>query len=283
MESVRGLRVLITGAARGMGRLYAERALRETAQVVELWDHDAAALQQCVEELRTLWPERAGMLIPVRVDLARPEQIAAAAAAAIGRWGGVDVLINNAGIVRGAWFWEHELESDIQGTLAINTLAPMLLSRALLPGMIARGSPARILNVASAAGLLANPRMSVYCASKWAMVGWSDSLRLELRRAGHREPRVTTLCPSYVNTGMFQGVRAPLLTPILRPQDVVDAAWKAMLAGQAWRTLPWTVRLSMAARGLLPARLWDFVAGSVFGVYGSMDRFRGHADSESPR
>jgi len=283
MESVHGLRVLITGAARGMGRLYAERALREAAQVVELWDHDAVALQQCLDELRSLWPERAGMLIPVRVDLAQPQQIASAAAAAIGRWGGIDVLINNAGIVRGAWFWEHDIERDIQGTLAINSLAPMLLTRALLPGMIARGSPSRVLNVASAAGLLANPRMSVYCASKWAMVGWSDSLRLELRRAGYREPRVTTLCPSYVNTGMFDGARAPLLTPILRPQDVVDAAWKAMLDGVAWRSLPWTVRLSMAVRGLLPVRLWDFVAGSVFGVYGSMDRFRGRGDSGPPR
>ena len=71
--------------------------------------------------------------------------------------------------------------------------------------------PKRILNIASAAGTLANPKMSVYAASKWAMVGWSDSLRLELVREGHRHVAVTTFCPSYVSTGMFAGARGPLL------------------------------------------------------------------------
>ena len=55
--------------------------------------------------------------------------------------------------------------------------------------------------------------MSVYAASKWAVVGWSDSLRIELEQEGYRHLRVTTFCPSYISTGMFAGARGPLLTP----------------------------------------------------------------------
>lgn len=117
--------------------------------------------------------------------------------------------------------------------------------------------------------------MSVYTASKWAVIGWSDSLRLELERAGHRHVRVTTLIPSYIDTGMFAGARAPLLTPILKPAYVVDRAWAAMKAGKPRLTLPWTVALSRALGGLLPLPLWDWVAGRVFGVYSSMDAFTG--------
>ena len=83
---------------------------------------------------------------------------------------------------------------------AINALAPMHITREFLPAMLAAGRDCRIVNIASAAGLVSNPRMSVYSASKWAVVGWSDSLRLELRGT---PVRVTTVCPSYVTTGMF--------------------------------------------------------------------------------
>jgi all-trans-retinol dehydrogenase (NAD+) len=81
--------------------------------------------------------------------------------------------------------------------------------------------------------------------------------------------------PSYISTGMFEGVKAPLMTPILTPQVVVDKVWKAMKAGKPQLTLPWTVRLAMLSRGLLPLRLWDFIADKVFHIYSSMDHFQG--------
>src|SRR3546814_7372583 len=86
-------------------------------------------------------------------------------------------------------------------TMRVNTLAAMWLTRELLPAMIAdTARPKRILNIASAAGTLANPSMAVYAASKWAMIGWSDSVRLELRARGHRHVGVTTFCPSYIRS-----------------------------------------------------------------------------------
>ena len=135
--------------------------------------------------------------------------------------------------------------------------------------------PKRILNIASAAGTLANPRMSVYAASKWAMIGWSESVRLELAAAGHRHIAVTTFCPSYVSTGMFAGARGPLLTPIMTPVRATAAAWRGMLRGTPMVLRPWTVKLAMALRGVLPTRTWDAIAGRVFHVYSSMDAFTG--------
>jgi short-subunit dehydrogenase len=166
---------------------------------------------------------------------------------------------------------------DIEATMQVNTLAAMYLTREFLQAMIEGGRPSRILNIASAAGTLANPRMSVYAASKWAMIGWSDSLRLELLKSGHRHVMVTTFTPSYISTGMFAGARGPVMTPIMTPEKASTAAWNAMLRGKPLLRMPWTVGLSQALKGILPVRAWDFLAGRVFKVYSSMDEFTGRS------
>lgn len=264
--------VLITGAARGMGELYARRAAKEGAAAIALWDVDE-------DRATVLAAELDGPRTRVRafaVDVSDRAAVRAAVEGTVDELGDPDVLVNNAGIVRGALFWEHDPERDIELTMRINTLAPMWLTREVLPAMMAdRSRPKRILNIASAAGTLANPRMSVYAASKWAMLGWSDSLRLELARDGHGHVAVTTFCPSYISTGMFAGARGPLLTPIMTPTRAARAAWEGMIAGKPIVSKPWTVKLAMALRGILPTRVWDVIADRVFHVYSSMDRFTG--------
>lgn len=271
METVAGKKILITGAAMGMGRLYAEHAVREKAGAVVLWDVNQAALDATAAELKA----QGGTVFAYLVDVSSLDDIERTAAQVQREIGDIDILFNNAGIVRGKYFWEHDNRRDIQLTMAVNTLALMYIARAFLPAMIAGGRESRIVNVASAAGLVSNPRMSVYCASKWAATGWSDSLRLELEQAGHRHVKVTTVCPSYISTGMFEGVKAPLLTPVLTPEYVTGRVWTAMKRGRVLLTMPWTVKLSMAARGLLPIRVWDFLADKIFGVYHSMEQFTG--------
>ncbi|GAB3610906.1 SDR family oxidoreductase [Humibacter ginsengiterrae] len=274
-RTVRGARILITGAASGMGRLYAERAVLEGAASVVLWDVDRAALDEVAEVLRAV-AEPGTSIHPYVVDLAEMGAIAQAAHKVRRLAGDPDILINNAGIVRGALFWEHDNGDDTRKIMQVNALAPMYVTREFLPSMIKDAYRAkRIVNVASAAGLLSNPRMSVYAASKWAVIGWSDSLRLELEREDHGNVKVTTVAPSYIDTGMFEGARGPLLTPIMRPDYVVDKVWDAMLAGRPLLTLPKSVALARALKGILPVRAWDAVAGPVFGVYSSMDDFIG--------
>ncbi len=274
-----GATVLITGAARGMGELYARRAAREGAAAIALWDIDTLRAEALAAELGAGPAAVRGAqltVVAITVDISDRDAVRGAMQRTRDAVGDPDVIINNAGIVRGALFWEHDPEDDIELTMRINALAPMWLTREVLPSMIADTSrPKRILNIASAAGTIANPRMSMYASSKWALIGWSESLRLELEGEGHHHIAVTTFCPSFISTGMFEGARGPLLTPIMTPQRAVKAAWKGMLAGTPMVLRPWTVKLAMAARGVLPTRAWDVVAGKVFRVYSSMDRFVG--------
>lgn len=271
-DPIRSSAVLITGGARGMGELYARRAVAGGARAVALWDIDLERAEALATAL-----SRSGVDVRAyRVDISDLSSIREGLEAVRTELGAPDILINNAGIVRGALFWEHDQERDIEATMRINAIAAMQLTREVLPDMILdRSRPKRILNIASAAGTLANPNMSVYAASKWAMIGWGESVRLELQRAGHRHVKVTTFCPSYVSTGMFAGARGPLLTPIMTPREATRAAWNGMLRGTPMVSRPWTVKLAMALRGLLPTRVWDAIADRVFRVYSSMDRFTG--------
>jgi len=274
IESVAGKKVLITGAAMGMGRLYAERAVAELAAAVVLWDVNTAALNDTAAALKA----SGGTVFTYTVDLSQRAEIEHAAQQVRDDIGDIDILINNAGIVRGKYFWEHDNSADIWPTVAINSLAPMYVTRAFLPTMMANRRESRVVTMASAAGLVSNPRMSVYCGSKWAAVGWSDSLRLELEQVGAKQVRVTTVCPTYIKTGMFEGARGPLMTPLMTPEYVVERVWRAMKRGTPLVTLPWTVRLSMLLKGLLPLPVWDFVAGRIFGVYSSMKDFKGRGN-----
>lgn len=280
MKSVEGKRVLVTGAAMGMGRLFAERAIAEQASAVVLWDVNEAALNETLEELADGATAVSGWV----VDVADAAAVSDTAAAVLDEVGPIDVVINNAGVVRGnKYFWETDLARDTKFTIDVNTLAPMYVAHAFLPAMVAAQGECRLLNLASAAGFTPNPRMAVYAASKWAVIGWSDSVRLELKQAHLDHVKVTTVCPYYVNTGMFEGARSAPLLPILDPADVVDEAWSAMLAGRPFVVMPKTVMLSEMLKGVVPTGVRDFIADHVIGVYHTMEDFTGRAEPRPKR
>ncbi|MCP2277852.1 Short-chain dehydrogenase [Nocardia amikacinitolerans] len=271
LDTVAGKKVLVTGAAMGLGKLFAERAVREGAAAVVLWDINEVALKGTAAELAG----RGSEIHHYVVDVSDRDAIAETATAVRETVGDIDILVNNAGIVRGnTYFWETENRADIDKTMAINSLAPMYITLEFLPAMVRGTGQARVLNIASSAGLVANPRMSVYAASKWAALGWSDSVRLELEQAGHDHVKVTTVCPTYIDTGMFDGAKGFWLTPILEQDAVVDTSWKEMKQGNALVVLPWTSRLNRALSGILPLKLRDLFLDTV-GVYHSMDEFTG--------
>lgn len=272
IHTVSGRKVLITGAAMGMGKIYAQLAVKEGAAAVVLWDINAVELDKTVAELRAA----GGRIYPYLVDISKLEAITETAAKVKAEIGNPEILFNNAGVIRGKFFWDHDQVKDIWFTMSINALAPMYIAREFLPAMIAdRSNESRIVNIASAAGLISNPRMSVYCASKWSATGWSDSVRIELEQAGHTQVRITTVNPTYISTGMFEGAKPILMTPILTPEYVTAKVWAAMKAGTPRLIMPWTVFLSNALRGLLPVRWFDWLATHVFGVYNTMSEFKG--------
>ena len=120
--------------------------------------------------------------------------------------GDVDILINNAGIITNNKTFAQQTDADINRTFDINTKGAMFLTLRFLPGMQAREC-GHICNITSSAGMLALPKMSLYAASKWAAIGWSESLRIELAR--EKSPvKVTTIAPYFINTGMFDGIES---------------------------------------------------------------------------
>ncbi len=257
--------VLITGGASGIGKIMARLCLERGARVV-LWDLNAAGLASVVEEFRPL-----GLITGQTVDVSDAAQIAASAKTLTETHGGVDLLVNNAGIIVGKLFHEHSA-AEIERTIAINATAPMLIAAAFVPGMLDRNC-GHICNIASSAGLIANPRMSVYAGSKWALVGWSESLRMDFEAAGSRV-KVTSILPYYIGTGMFDGVKSRL--PILAPEAAALSIIRAIERDEKLVTLPrYIYRFTRVSQGLLPTRAFDWMAGRVLGIYKTMDEFRG--------
>jgi NADP-dependent 3-hydroxy acid dehydrogenase YdfG len=174
MKSVADKIVLVTGAAMGLGKLFARTAVQEQAAAVVLWDINESALKDTAAELEAA----GGTVHTYVVDVSSAAAVTQAAELVRKEIGDVHVLINNAGIVRGnGYFWENNLR-DVEQTMLINSLAPMYVAREFLPAMVASDTECRIVNLASSAGLNAVPRLAVYCGSKWAgptRSGWSWS------------------------------------------------------------------------------------------------------------
>ena len=152
----------------------------------------------------------------------------------------------------------------------------MVVALQFLPDMIARNS-GHICNISSAGGLISNPKMSVYAASKWAVIGWSDSVRIELEQMGSRV-KVTTIAPYYIKTGMFDGVKSPIV-PLMKPEyaarQIIRAIEKNSLVKVVTKLIPLPYHFVRFMQGILPVRLFDWVFGEVFGIYHSMDNFTG--------
>lgn len=271
MQSVKGTNVLVTGAAMGLGKLFATNAVKEGAAAVVLWDANEPALAETAAELEGL----GGTIHHETVDVTSQDRVTAATERVRNDVGTIHVLFNNAGIVRGnGYFWENN-PKDFQLTMEVNAIGPMLVAREFLPAMITSGRKCRLVNIASSAGLNAIPRMAAYASSKWAAVGFSDSVRLELEQAGHDRVKVTTVCPTYINTGMFDGAKGILFTPMLKQEDVVAETWSAMLEGRPFVVMPWTSKMNKVLSAVLPVRLRDVYLRRA-GVYNSMDEFHGH-------
>jgi len=257
--------VLITGGASGIGKIMAHLLLERKARVI-IWDINQEGLRQTKDEL-----SKQGTVFTYPVDVSIPDQIQNAAKNVLSEIGTVDVLINNAGIVVGKYFNEHTT-SDVIKTMDVNANAPMLITRAFLPDMLKQNS-GHICNIASSGGLVSNPKMSVYVASKWSLIGWSDSLRLEMKQM-EKDVHITTIMPYYIRTGMFAGVKSKI--PILDPKATALTIVKAIEKNKRFITIPgYIYRLTRFAQAVLSIGVFDWFAGRVLGIYKTMDDFTG--------
>jgi len=266
--NIKNKTVLITGGASGIGKIMGRKVLERGAKTLIIWDINADALQTTVQE----FSRYDGKVYSYVVDVTDLNAIEATAAIIRQQFEGIDLLINNAGIVVGKYFHEHTYQ-DISRTMRINADALMHTTLEFLPQMMTKNYGS-ICNICSSAGLISNPKMSVYAASKWAAVGWSDSLRLEMKQL-NKDIAVTTIMPFYINTGMFHGVSSKIL-PILEPEPTAERIIKAVEQKKKLLAMPlpyWFIRLS---QGILPLPLFEW-AMQKMGIYDGMKTFKGRS------
>ena len=257
--------VLITGGASGIGKIMVRLMLERNAIVI-IWDINQEKIQETVSELSSI-----GSVYGFNIDISNIEQIQGIAIKVKQEIGVVDVLINNAGIIVGKYFNEHSF-LEISKTMEINASAPMFITKVFLDDMMDQNS-GHICNIASSGGLVSNPKMSVYAASKWSLIGWSDSLRLELEQMNKRV-NVTTIMPYYIKTGMFDGVKSKI--PMLEPEAVALKIIKAIENNTKMLSIPgYMYRFTRFGQAILSVNVFDWFAGEVLGIYKTMEHFTG--------
>ncbi len=198
MQTIRGKKAVVTGAASGIGRAIALELARHGADLF-LLDVDADGLASAAAAAREL-----DVVVQIaRCDLTQPAEISRAARQAVLELGTVDILVNNAGV---AYYGPTDRMTAAQWDwlLGINLLAPIQLTRELLPTLLARPEPS-ILNVCSIAGLVAGGRFAAYHTSKFGLVGFTEALRAEY---GRRGVGVTALCPGPVRTNLYASAQS---------------------------------------------------------------------------
>ncbi len=265
MKNIVGKLVLITGGASGIGKIMSRLMLERKAKVI-IWDINQQGIDDTISEFSNL-----GTIGGYKVDVSDIDQVQQTAKKLKEEYGIVDVVINNAGIIVGKYFHEHS-NLDINKTMQINSIAPMFIAKVFLKDMIKQNS-GHICNIASSAGIVSNPKMSVYAASKWSVVGWSDSLRIEMKQL-EKNINVTTVMPYYISTGMFAGVKSKI--PILKPEPTALTIIKSIEKNKKMITIPgYIYRLTKLSQGLLSINFFDWFAGGVLGIYKTMEHFTG--------
>ncbi len=268
MKNLKNQNILITGAGRGIGRLMALNFASHGSHLV-LLDIDGEAIEKVAAQVRqsnvATWC--------YRCDVSDREMIYAVADKIKAEVGKIDILVNNAGIVTGKAFLDCT-DTEVQRTMDINIMAHFWMLRAFLPPMIDTDH-GHIVSIASAAGWVGTNSLADYCASKFATVGLDESIRMELRKKNIQGVKTTLVCPFYIDTGMFAGVktRFPRLLPILNEDKVARKIVQAVKKDRAVLKMPWIVYTVPMLR-LLPVKMFDWVA-DFLGVSSTMDEFVG--------
>ncbi|XP_015606795.1 short-chain dehydrogenase/reductase family 16C member 6 [Cephus cinctus] len=261
---------LITGGAGGIGRLIAKKLANLGAHVV-LWDINEAGLTETVREIR----ESGGKCWGYRCDLTNKEDIYEVAKAVKIEVGNVTLLINNAGYVCGRTLMDLP-DKEIEKTFKVNILSHYWTTKSFL-GDMKKENHGHIVTVASVAGLLGTYNCTDYSATKFAAIGYHESLFTELKTHGFFGINLTLVCPYFINTGMFNGVK-PRLLPMLEPEYVAEEIVAGILTNQINVTLPGSVRFLLPLKCLLPAKMcWALMYHILQGPQ-SMMMFKGREE-----
>lgn len=265
MKSFEGKLALVTGAAQGIGRLLAMGLAKQGCRVIVV-DMKGEQAEQVAAEIRATGASAWSF----QLDIAQTDAVLALRNSIHAKIGRVDLLVNNAGVVFGGMFEQVALDKHLL-TYQVNSMGLMALTHTFFGDLLA-GRDTHLVNIASAAAYVGLPYGSTYASSKWAVVGFSDSIRLELAERGLNHVTVTTVCPSYINTGVFQGARAPRLMPFLEPDFIVAKIIEAIATDAQVLREPFMVK-AMGFLKIMPLR-WSDWATQKMGIASSMLRWK---------
>lgn len=261
-KSLAGKRILVTGAAAGIGRQIALDLAQEGAHLI-LWDINKDGLKSVAKEIMEI--DSKIQVSFDKVDLQRKEAIYKAASKLNNNvWG----IINNAGVVSGRYFLDTP-DERIFRTINVNLLAHIWIVKAFLPAMLDRND-GHIVSMTSMAGMVGAPRMVDYAASKFASVGFTEALRLELGRLGVTGVKTTIVCPSHVNTNLFPKYKPAVFAPSLSTEYVSQQTVLAMRKNEAHIMMPRVSYPVIIAKAMLPVWFNDWIYRAT-GVFSAMD------------
>ncbi|XP_075871618.1 epidermal retinol dehydrogenase 2-like [Nelusetta ayraudi] len=271
-KNISGQVVLITGAGSGIGRLMAQEfAALDT--VLVLWDINQEGMKETARLAGQCGARRVFHYLCDCSDKAEVYKVADKVKREVGD---VNILVNNAGIVTGKKFMDAP-DSLVEKTMEVNTQAHFWTYKAFLPAMMANDH-GHLVSIASSAGLIGVNGLADYCASKFAAVGFAESVGLELLALGKTGVKTTVVCPYFINTGMFDGCQTkwPRVLPILEPDYVARKIIQAVLTDQTYLLMPRTMYIITALKNILPMKL-GVLLGHYLGAFNLMDTFKGRA------
>ena len=270
VRSLRGKTALVTGAASGIGRASALAFAARGADLV-ICDVDETGLKDTEESLRGLGRD----VLTERVDVASADEMREFAARVVREAAAPDILMNNAGVGLGAGFLDTSLE-DWTWILGINLRGVIHGCHYFVPGMVERGTGGHVVNVASMAAFLPTEALSAYTTTKYAVLGLSESLRMEL--APH-DIGVTAVCPGLINTPITRSarLRGKAAVPGARENMVKIYERRNYTADQVARSVVRAIRRNRAVAPVSP-EAWLFyylkriAPGAVRGLMGLAER-----------
>jgi len=269
---------VVTGGAMGIGLATVRRLVAEGCSVT-IWDLNEKALNEAKNELSSH-----GTVFAHRCDVTDKKLVYELAKKAEQEMGRVDILINNAGYVSGGDLLDRP-DEEWERTIDVNLTALIYTTRAFLPGMYERNC-GHVVNISSAAGTIGVPGLAVYAATKWAVWGLTESLRMEAYNQKKDGVKFSTIHPSYIAKGMFEGARlgfpGRLIVPLVKNHDVIAEAIveSALKKDRFSPKRPRTVNMNLRFRALMPDS-WFQRFLMLMGVGGSMKSWHGRTKAES--
>lgn len=268
--------VLITGGAKGIGLATAKRILNEGANVI-IWDFKEDDLLQTVRDLK----EQGHNVFSQICDVTNKEQVYQNAAIIKEKFGSIDVLINNAGTVYTGYMLDRT-DEELENLINVNFTSMIYTIRAFMPDMLEKNF-GHIINISSASSLTGAPKLAVYAATKWAVAGLTESLRLEVQKMGKNGVKFSSIHPNFLKKGLFEGTKlnfiGQLFAPDVKSHDQVAKVIvnRAIKLGFHSPKVPWIMNQIVLLRAIMPSSLL-IKFSSLYGLYDMMDDYKGYND-----